>query len=119
MNKIESEILKAGDGIDIHHIIDVAINPELNKIRNELLKVRDSRFKKVLTMINNGVFTAITTGALSMVNLPMAIIGFVGTQLKSPKLTQEIIEDHFNLKEIERQSHLTYLLKLNKMAEKN
>ncbi|CAM4389822.1 hypothetical protein [Zobellia nedashkovskayae] len=119
MNKLEAEIIKAGDTIDINHIMDVSINPEMNKIRNELLKVRDSRFKKVLTMINNGVFTAITTGALSFVNLPMAILGFVGTQLKSPKITQEIIEDNFNLKELERQSHLTYLLKLNKMAEKN
>ena len=119
MNKLEAEIIKAGDTIDINHIMDVSINPEMNRIRNELLKVRDNRFKKVLTMINNGVFTAITTGALSFVNLPMAILGFVGTQLKSPKITQEIIEDNFNLKELERQSHLTYLLKLNKMAEKN
>jgi len=118
MNRMESEILKAGNEIDINYIMDSSINPELNKIRNELLKVRDNRFKKVLTMINNGVFTAITTGALSFVNLPMAIIGFVGTQLKSPKITQEIIEDHFNMKDIERQSHLTYLLKLNQLAEK-
>jgi hypothetical protein len=117
MNKMEAEILKAGTDIDINYIMDTSINPGLNKVRNELLKVRDSRFKKVLTMVNNGVFTAITTGVLSFVNLPMAIIGFVGTQLKSPKISQEIIEAHFNMKNLERQSHLTYLLKLNQLAE--
>ncbi|ABQ06619.1 hypothetical protein [Flavobacterium johnsoniae] len=118
INKLEAELIRSGEEIDLLYLMDTKINPEINKLRNELLKARNLRFKKLLTILNNGVFSTIAAGTLSLVNLPAAVLGFVGGHLKSPKITQEIIEEHFKIKEIQNNSHLTYLLKLSKLEER-
>jgi hypothetical protein len=118
INKLETDLIKAGEEIDLLYLIDTKINPEINKLRNELIKARNLKFKKLVTILNNGVFSIIAAGTLSLINLPSAVLGFVSSHHKSPKITQEIIEEHFKVKEIQNNSHLTYLLKLSKLEEK-
>lgn len=118
INKIEANLYKENEKIDALYIRDAIINPELDRIRKELIKARDNRFKKFAHIINNGFFSTIAAGTLSFVSLPAAIVGFVSTHLKSPKLTQEIIDEHFKIRELKKDSNFTYLLKLKRLDKK-
>ena len=118
INKIEANLFRQNEKVDAIYIMDTIINPELERIRKELIKARDLRFKKFANIINNGFFSVIAAGTLSFVNLPAAVIGFVSSHLKSPKLTQEIIEEHFKIKDLKKDSNFTYLLKLKRLDKK-
>lgn len=118
INKIEANLFKENEKVDAVFLMDTIINPELDKIRKELIKARDLRFKKFAHILNNGFFSAIAAGTLSFVSLPAAIVGFVSSHLKSPKLTQEIIDEHFKIKELKKDSNFTYLLKLKRLDKK-
>jgi len=50
-------------------------------------------------------------------SVPGAIAGFIGSNLKTPELTDEIIEAHFKFKDKKASNGLTYLLKLQEYLQ--
>lgn len=120
INRLEAQLAKEGFALsdkDIQNIIDIDINPKLFELKNEIRRVRDKKFADVLKVVKNNVIAVIAGGTLSAINLPAAILGFITTNLKTPKLTDDIIDNQFKLKDIKDSNGLTYLLKLNEKIE--
>jgi hypothetical protein len=121
INKLEAQLAKEGFALsdkDIQNIIDTEINPKLLDLKNEIRRVRDKKFADILKVVKNNVVAVIAGGSLSAISLPAAILGFITTNLKTPKLTDDIIDNQFKLKDIKDSNGLTYLLKLNEKIEK-
>jgi hypothetical protein len=121
INRLEARLAKEGFALsdkDIQNIIDTEINPKLFELKNEIRRVRDKKFADILKVVKNNVIAVIAGGTLSAINLPAAILGFITTNLKTPKLTDDIIDNQFKLKDIKDSNGLTYLLKLNEKIER-
>lgn len=120
INKLEAQLSKDGFALndkDIQNIIDTQINPRLFELKNEIRRVRDKKFADILKVVKNNVIAIIAGGSLTAINLPAAILGFITTNLKTPKLTDDIIDNQFKLKDIQESNGLTYLLKLNEVLD--
>lgn len=120
INRLEAQLAKEGFALsdkDIQNIIDTQINPKLFELKNEIRRVRDKKFADILKVVKNNVIAVIAGGTLSAISLPAAILGFITTNLKTPKLTDDIIDNQFKLKDIKDSNGLTYLLKLNEKIE--
>lgn len=120
VNKLESQFLEKGVDFtnkQIQQIIDKEINPRLFECKQEIRRIRDDQFAKVMKLIKNVGLSIITGGTLSSISIPTAIAGFIATNLKTPKLTDDIIDTHFKLKDIKQSSGLTYLMKVNQLIE--
>lgn len=114
INKIESQLF-INQGIsnsEVSCLLDVEINPRLRELNNEIRRIRDDRFKNILKTIKNTFLSFVSLGTLSSLSIPGAIALFVGNNLKTPKLTDEIIEAHFQLKDKKLSNGLTYLLEV-------
>lgn len=121
ISRLEAQLAKEGFALsdkDIQNIIDTEINPKLFELKNEIRRVRDKKFADILKVVKNNVIAVIAGGTLSAINLPAAILGFITTNLKTPQLTDDIIDNHFKLKDIKDSNGLTYLLKINEIMEK-
>ncbi len=117
LNKLESELLHEGEGIDPNYVLDTKIIPELRRLKNEMTKIRDDKFKRYLELLNKGVYSIIAASSLSFIGIGAAILGFVVSHLKSPVITQGIIDDYFKIRDVQRNSYLTYIMKLEKFAK--
>ncbi|HEY5370759.1 MAG TPA: hypothetical protein VIJ75_17370 [Hanamia sp.] len=62
--------------------------------------------------VKNVVLSSIAFGTLSGLSIPGAILSFIGANIKTPQITDEIIDAHFALKDKKRSNGLTYLLKV-------
>lgn len=119
-NKLETQLINEGadfSDAQIQAIIDGEINPGLFELKNEIRRVRDDMFSKVLKVIKNAGLSVITGGTLSAISIPAAIAGFIATNLKTPQLTDDMIDAHFKLKDIKQTNGLTYLMKVNQLIK--
>ncbi len=117
-NRLESQLINGGFDFPeskIQKIIDTEINPKLFEYKNEIRRVRDEMFSKIMKLVKNVGISVITGGTLSTIDIPSAIYGFIATNLKTPELTDEIIDAHFKLRDIKRSNGLTYLMKVNQL----
>lgn len=118
-NKLEAQLKKDGFNYtnkDIQNLIDTEINPRLFELKNEIGKIRDERFSSIIKLIKNNTISLIVGGSLTAIDFSAAIIGFIATNLKTPKLTDDIIDGEFKLKNIKKSNGLTYLLKVNELV---
>jgi hypothetical protein len=123
LNKLESKLSNINIDFpydEIVRFVDTDINPEILRIKNEIQKVKDDLFAKIIKLVKNAGFSFITSGTLCTMDWKTAIISFVVSNLatKTPELTDNIIDTHFKLKDIKRSNGLTYLLKINKLIDK-
>lgn len=121
MNKLEAMLFKNNFAItdqDALLLFDTEINPRLRELKNEIKRINDDRFKNVLKTIKNVFLSGIELGTLSSLSVTGAIAGFIATNLKTPQLTDDIIEANFQLKNKRRSDGLTYLLKLQEHIDK-
>jgi hypothetical protein len=122
INKLEAKLKKDGFNFtnqDIQYLIDTDINPRLFELKNEIRKIRDERFSNIIKLIKNNTISLIVGGSLTAINLSTAILGFITTNLKTPGLTDDIIDKQFKLRDIKQSNGLTYLLKLNELINEN
>lgn len=120
INKLEAQLAKDGFALtdkDIQNIIDTEINPKLFELKNEIRRVRNKKFADILKLVKKNAIAVIAGGTLSAINLPAAILGFITINMKTSKLTDDIIDNQFKLKDIKDSNGLTYLLKLNEKIE--
>lgn len=120
INKLEAIIFKEIDILsdqDILNLIDSEINPRLLELKNEIRRVRDDRYKNIFKTIKNVLVSGIALGTLSGLSIPGAIASFIGTNLKTPQLTDDIIDSHFKLKDKQLSNGLTYLLKIQNLLQ--
>ncbi len=120
VRKLEANLINEKFGfnnIEIQLYIDSTIEPELLKLKKEIKKIRDDRFKDVMKVIKNTSISLITGGTLSTIGLPAAVIGFIMGHLKTPQLTDEIIDANIKLKQTKQMSNYTYLLKVQELIE--
>lgn len=118
-NKLEAQLKKDGFNYtnkDIQNLIDTEINPRLFELKNEIGKIRDEKFSSIIKLIKNNTISLIVGGSLTAIDFSTAIIGFIATNLKTPKLTDDIIDGEFKLKNIKKSNGLTYLLKINELV---
>ncbi len=115
LKKIEATIFKDSStmtDLDILNLIDSDINPRLFELKREIVKIKEDRYKNILKAIKNVVLSGISYGTLSGLSITGAILSFIGANLKTPQITDEIIDAHFSVKERQRSNGLTYLLKV-------
>lgn len=120
INKLEATIFKEIDILsdqDILNLIDSEINPKLFELKNEIRRIRDDRYKNILKTVKNVLISSIALGTLSGLSIPGAIASFIGTNLKTPQLTDDIIDAHFQLKDKQLSNGLTYLLKIQNLLQ--
>lgn len=120
INRLESKFLKNGSDFtnkEIQQIVDEEINPKLFEFKQEIRRVRDDQFAKIMKLVKNIGISVITGGTLSTINIPTAIAGFIATNMKTPQITDEIIDVHFKLKDIKMSNGLTYLMKINQLVD--
>ena len=86
-------------------------------MKNEIRRVRNKKFADILKLVKKNAIAVIAGGTLSAINLPAAILGFITINMKTSKLTDDIIDNQFKLKDIKDSNGLTYLLKLNEKIE--
>ncbi len=121
MNKLETLLFKDNFSITDHDIVnlyDTEINPRLRELKNEIRKIKDERFKNILKTIKNTALSGIALGTLSSLSVTGAIAGFIGTNLKTPQLTDDIIDANFKIKDKKLSDGLTYLLKLQELTDR-
>jgi hypothetical protein len=99
-------------------LFDTEINPRLRELKNEIRRIKDDRFKNILKTIKNCVLSSIALGILSSISITGAFASFIGTNLKTPQLTDDIIDANFKLKDKKLSDGLTYLLKLQELLDK-
>jgi hypothetical protein len=120
VKKLEANLINEKFGfsdLEIQLFIDSTIEPELLKLKNEIKKIRDDRFKDVMKVIKNTAISLITGGTLSTIGLPAAVVGFILGHLKTPQLTDEIIDANVKLKQAKEMNNYTYLLKINELVQ--
>ena len=121
MNKLEALLFKDNFSITDHDILnlyDTEINPRLRELKNEIRRIKDDRFKNILKTIKNTALSCIALETLSSLSVTGAIAGFIATNLKTPQLTDEIIDANFKIKDKKLSEGLTYLLKLQELTSK-
>jgi hypothetical protein len=119
INKLESLLFKDTYSIsdkDIINLFDTELNPRLKELKNEIRRIKDERFKNILKTIKNTLLSGISFGTLSSLSVTGAIVSFIGANLKTPQLTDDIIEAHFRIKDMKLSDGLTYLLKLQELS---
>lgn len=121
MNKLETLLFKDNFSItdqDVVNLFDTEINPRLRELKNEIRRIKDDRFKNILKTIKNTALSGIALGTLSSLSVAGAIASFIGANLKTPQLTDDIIDANFELKDKKHSDGLTYLLKLQELRGK-
>ncbi len=121
INQLESKLLIDGfilSDNDILQIIDTDINPQLFELKNEIRSVRDKRFSNVMKIVKNNAIATIIGGSLTGISIPAAILSFIALNLKTPKLTDELIDSHNKLSDIKKSNGLTYLLEVDNLIKK-
>lgn len=120
MKRIEATIFKDQDILtesDITQLLDATINPKLFELTSEINRIKDDQFKNLLKSIKNTLLSCITLGTLSGLSIPGAIAAFIGINIKTPKLTDDAIDSHFDLKHKLKSNGLTYLLKAKEFVK--
>lgn len=118
--KLEADLINEKFGftdLEIQLFIDSKIEPELLKLKNEIKKIRDDRFKDIMKVVKNTTISLITGGTLSTLGLPAAVIGFILGHVKTPQLTDEIIDANVKLKQAKEMNNYTYLLKIEELTQ--
>lgn len=118
LKKLEADLINEKFGfsdIEIQRFIESKVEPELLKLKNEIRKIRDDRFKDIMKVIKNTSMSLITGGTLSALGIEGAVVGFILGHLKTPQLTDEIIDASVKLKQAEKFNNYTYLLKVEEM----
>jgi hypothetical protein len=115
INKIETILLK--DGLilsekDITNLIDIELNPKLQQIKIEILKVRNDMFKDILKLTKNLFISGVLFSSLFSVNFWGALSSFLISNLKSPKFLDSLIDNKFKIKDVYESNSLAYLLKI-------
>lgn len=120
VKKLEADLINEKFGfsdLEIQLFIDSKIEPELLKLKKEIKKIRDDRFKDIMKVVKNTTISLITGGTLSTLGLPAAVIGFILGHLKTPQLTDEIIDANVKLKQANEMNNYTYLLKIEEILQ--
>ncbi|MDE3125998.1 MAG: hypothetical protein KGK14_10825 [Bacteroidota bacterium] len=115
LKKIEATLFKENSSLtnsDISNLIDSDINPRLFELKREIEKIKEDRYKNILKTVKNVLLSGISLGALSGLSITGAIVSFLGANVKTPQITDEIIDAHFSIKDRQRSNGLTYLLKI-------
>jgi len=118
VKKLEADLIGDKFGfsdLEIQLFIESKIEPELLKLKNEIQKIRDDRFKDIMKVVKNTTISLITGGTLSTIGLPAAVIGFVLGHVKTPQLTDEIIDANVKLKQAKDFNNYTYLFKIQEL----
>lgn len=121
VNKLETSLFENDLSItdqDVIRLFDTDINPRLRELRNEIKKIRDERYANILKTIKNTVISTLALGTLSSLSIPGALVSFIGSNLKTPKLTDDIIDANIKLQDKKLSEGLTYLLKLQELTGK-
>jgi len=121
LTKLENKILE--EGIDfsnqqIQGIIDQEIAPQILKLKNDIINIRDEMFSKILKVVKNTALSLIAGGTLSAISIPAAIAGFIAFNIKNKDIADAIIDNYFSKKKLYRESGLTYILKVNQVIDK-
>jgi len=120
INRLEAILFKDNFSIsdqDVINLYDSDINPRLWELKNEIRRIRDDRYKNILKTIKNTVLSSIAIGTLSSLSITGAIACFIGTNLKTPELTDDIIDAGFKIKDKQLSNGLTYLLKVQEFID--
>ena len=75
-------------------------------------KIKEDRYKNILKTVKNVVISSISLGTLSGLSITGAILSFIGANVKTPQITDEIIDANFSIKDRQRSNGLTYLLEV-------
>lgn len=121
VSKLESTLFKDNFSIteqDAHNLFNAEINPRLLELKHEIRRIRDERFNNILKTVKNVTLSSIGFGTLSSLSIAGAVASFIGANLKTPKLTDDVIDAHFKLKDKQLSNGLTYLLKLQEFSGK-
>ena len=121
VNKLEATLFKDNFSItdrDVLNLFDAEINPRLRELKNEIRRIKDERFQNILKTLKNTFLSSIALGTLSHLSVTGAIASFIGANLKTPKLTDDIIDASFKIKDRQLSNGLTYLLKVRELADK-
>ncbi len=123
IKKIEATLFKESQFISYSEalsLFDSEINPRLLELKNEIRRIRDDMYKSIFKTAKNALLSScVTLGTLSPLSITGAILSFIAMNLKSPKITDDIIDTHFQLKDKELSHGLTYLLKIEKFVKPN
>lgn len=121
VNKLETSLFGNDFSLtdqDVIRLFDTEINPRLRELKNEIRRIRDERYANILKTIKNTVISGLAFGSLSSLSITGAIASFIGANLKTPKLTDDIIDANLKLKDKKLTDGLTYLLKLQELTGK-
>ncbi|WP_312696009.1 hypothetical protein [Sphingobacterium mizutaii] len=119
VNKLEASLF-SNDLTDqeVINLFDTEVNPRLRELKNEIRRIRDERYANILKTIKNTIISGLAFGSLSSLSITGAIASFIGANLKTPKLTDDIIDANLKLKDKKLSNGLTYLLKLQELVDK-
>src|SRR5688572_14504784 len=112
VKKLEADLIKetfSFSDLEIQLFIESQIAPEILKLKNEIKKIRDDRFKDVMKIVKNTTISLISAGTLSALSLPAAVVAFILGHVKTPQLTDEIIDANVKLKQAKEFNNYTYL----------
>jgi hypothetical protein len=115
LKKIEATLFRESPSLtdsDILNLVDSDLNPRLFELKREIEKIKEDRYKNILKAVKNVILSGISLGTLSGLSITGAILSFLGANIKTPQITDEIIDAHFSIKDRQRSNGLTYLLKI-------
>jgi len=118
INKIESQYLLNDINCrqeEFQKVLDQEIRPRVLEYKNEISKMRDEMFASVLKTIKNVGISVIAGGTLSALNPIAAIAAFITANLKTPELTDDMIDGYFKMKNFKKSNGMTYLMKINQL----
>ncbi len=121
IKKLEADLIKEKYNYtdqEIKRFIESNVEPELHKLKNEMLKIRDNRLKDILKVVVNNSIAIISSGALHSMGIPYAISAFVIGNIKTPELINSVMDSYGKQKDVKWDNSYTYLFKVKELAAK-
>lgn len=118
VSKIESQYLLNDinySQVEFQKVLDQEIRPKIQEYKNEISKMRDEQFASILKTIKNVGISVIAGGTLSAMSPTAAIAAFIAANLKTPELTDDMIDGYFKMKNFKKSNGMTYLMKINEL----
>jgi len=118
INKLESQYLLQDinySPVEFQKVLDQEIRPRVIEYKNEISKIRNELFANLLKTVKNVGISFVAGGTLSAISPGAAIAGFIAANLKTPELTDGLIDGYFKMKDFQKSNGMTYILKMNQL----